>query len=86
MLTLSFHWSGIVIALMLLLQKQLKRGYFTLMATHSHSEMHLCEHVIPFQFDLAVKVHWDHLGLVEKIQTPGLLSLEQPALNLCLPL
>lgn len=50
-----------------------------------HSEMHIYGCVIPFQFALAVRVHWDHLGLVEKIQTPDLLSLEPLALNLCLP-
>lgn len=42
----------------------------------TYSERHICGYVIPFQFDLAVRVHWDHLGLVEKIQIPGLLSLE----------
>lgn len=65
--------------LLLQFSKQIKGGCFTLMGTHS--EMHKCGYVIPFQSDLAVRVHWDHLGLVEKIQTPGLLSLEQPALN-----
>ena len=42
----------------------------------TYSEMYISGYIIPFQFDLAVRDHWDHLGLVEKIQIPGLLSLE----------
>lgn len=70
------HGRGRLVTETLLFQfsKQIKRGCLTLMDTHS--ETHKCGHVIPFRSGLAVRVHWDHLGLVEKIQTPGLLSLE----------